>query len=161
MTWIDQILSLFGNGNGKAITSTNSVWTRSRPLLFSSNPNSLLLNNWAPWNNDEKKCKDLKSIFLRSFHGRRRCRIVRSLLGTIRRRNAENGNENVKKEQKVLEGKTTPLHVHHTFFVNFFVVLHDLLNITFYGERKQATTKFYFSFWTWIGIPAIRSSHIW
>ena len=31
------------------------AWTRGRALLFSSNPNSLLLSNcWAPWNNHEK-----------------------------------------------------------------------------------------------------------
>ena len=33
-----------------------------------------------PWNNREKKWKDAKSIFQRPFLGRRRCRIVRSLL---------------------------------------------------------------------------------
>ena len=44
-TWNDQILSLFGNGNGKAINSTTCVWTRPRSLLSSSNPNSPLLSN--------------------------------------------------------------------------------------------------------------------
>ena len=77
-TWPDQILSLLGNGNGRVINSTISVTTRERSLLFSSNPVSLLLSNWDPWINREKKWKDAKSIFQRRFHGRRRCRIVRS-----------------------------------------------------------------------------------
>ena len=83
-TWNDQILSLIGNGNEKAINSTISARTWVRSLLFSSNPNSLLLSNWAPWNNREKKWKDAKSIFQRRFHGRRRCRIVRSLITVLR-----------------------------------------------------------------------------
>ena len=37
-TRVDQISSLLGNGNGKAINSTISVRTRARSLLFSSNP---------------------------------------------------------------------------------------------------------------------------
>ena len=49
-----------------------------RSALFSSNPNSLLLSNWASWNNHEKKWKDAQSIFQRRFHERRRCRIVSS-----------------------------------------------------------------------------------
>ena len=40
----DQILSLLENGNGEAINSTISAWTRARSLLFSSNQNSLLSN---------------------------------------------------------------------------------------------------------------------
>ena len=43
-------------------------------------PKSLLLSNWAHWNNRKKKWKDTKSIFQRRFYGRRRCRIVRSLV---------------------------------------------------------------------------------
>ena len=82
-TWNDQILSLLGNGNGKAKNSTISVRTRAWSLLFSSNPNSLLLSNWAPWKNRGKKWKDAKSIFQRRFHGCHRCRIVRSLTYTI------------------------------------------------------------------------------
>ena len=78
-TWNDQILSLLGNGNGKTINSTISVRTQAWSLLFSSKLNSLLLSNWAPWNNREKKWKDEKSIFQRRIHGSRRCRIVRSL----------------------------------------------------------------------------------
>ena len=51
---------------------------RVRSPLFSSNPNSLLLSNWASWNNHEKTWKYAKSIFQRRFHERRRCRIVSS-----------------------------------------------------------------------------------
>ena len=78
-TWNDQILSLVENGNGTAINSTLSVWTRAPSPLFSSNQNSLLLSNRANWDNREKVSKDAKSI-QRRFHGRRRCWIIRSLL---------------------------------------------------------------------------------
>ena len=78
--WNDQILSLLGNGNDKAINSTSSVWTRVRSLLFSSNPYSLPLSNRAPRDNREKKMKGCEVFFQRRFHERRRCRIVRSLL---------------------------------------------------------------------------------
>ena len=81
--WNDQILSLLGNGNGKAINSTISVWTRVPSPLFSSNPSSLLLSNRTPRDNREKKWKDAKSVFQRRFRGRRRCRIVRSLLPIV------------------------------------------------------------------------------
>ena len=46
-TWNDQILSLLGNGNGKAINSTISVRTWARSSLFSSSQNPLLLSNRA------------------------------------------------------------------------------------------------------------------
>ena len=46
--------------------------------------------------------------------------------------------------------KTTALHVHHTFLHISFPFLHDydvkIPNFVFYGGRKQAMTKFYFSF---------------
>ena len=45
----------------------------------------------------------------------------------------------------VLEGKTTTLHVHHTLLYISLPFLHDY-DVTFQGGRKQATTKFYFSF---------------
>ena len=48
----DQILSLLENGNGEAMNSTISAWTRARSLLFSSNQNSLLSNR-ANWDNNE------------------------------------------------------------------------------------------------------------
>ena len=69
---------LLENGNGKAISSTVSVWTRAQFLLFSCNINFLLLNNRATWDNREKVRKDAKSIFQRPFHRRPRCWIVRS-----------------------------------------------------------------------------------
>ena len=62
-TWNDQILSLLGNGSGKAINSTISVRTWARSPLFSSNPNSLLLGNSAPWNNRQKKVKGCEVLF--------------------------------------------------------------------------------------------------
>ena len=49
-----------------------------------------------------------------------------------------------------LMSKTTTSHVHHTFLYISFPFLHDydvkMPNFAFYGGRKQATTKFYFSF---------------
>ena len=45
--------------------------------------------------------------------------------------------------------KTTTSHVHHTFLYISSPFLHDydvkVPNFAFYGGRKQATTKFYFS----------------
>ena len=78
---------------------------------------------------------------------------------TIRRRDR---NENVKTNKQTigLEGKTTTLHVHHTFLYISLPFLHDydvkFPNWTFHGGRKQATTKFYFSLLTWIGIRGIQ-----
>ena len=58
-----------------------------------------------------------------------------------------------KKNTKGLISKTTTSHVHHTFLYISFSFLHDydvkMSNFAFYGGRKQATTKFYFSFWAW------------
>ena len=49
-----------------------------------------------------------------------------------------------------LISKTTTSHVHHTILYISFPFLHDydvkMPNFAFYGGRKQATTKFYFSF---------------
>ena len=81
----DQILTFFEDRKGNPINSIISVWTRAWPPLLCSNINSLLLSNWAPWNNREKKWKDAKSIFQRRFHGCRRCRIVRSLVLLLKR----------------------------------------------------------------------------
>ena len=66
-TWNDQILSLLGNGNGKAINSTIPVWTRARSLLFSSLPKSLLLSKWAPWDNRKQKVKGCEVYFSATF----------------------------------------------------------------------------------------------
>ena len=53
--------------------------------------------------------------------------------------------------------KTTTLHVHHSFLYMCIFLCpfsHDydgnMPNFAFYGGCKQATTKFYFSFCTWI-----------
>ena len=58
-------------------------------------------------------------------------------------------NENVKKAIG-LSSRTTSLHVHHTFLYIFLPLLHDydmkMPIFTFYGGRKEATTKFSFSF---------------
>ena len=49
-----------------------------------------------------------------------------------------------------LISRTTTSHVQHTFLFISFPFLHDydvkMPNFAFYGGRKQATTKFYFSF---------------
>ena len=66
----------FEDENGKAINSTISVWTRALPPLFSSNLNPL--RNRTTSENREMVWKDAESIFHWSFHGRRRCRTVRS-----------------------------------------------------------------------------------
>ena len=75
------------------------------------------------------------------------------ILGTLRSNDAD-GNENVKKKKKILLAKQqlcTCTMLFCTFLCSF---LHDydvnLPNFAFYGGRKQATTKFYFSFCTWI-----------
>ena len=59
------------------------------------------------------------------------------------------GNENVKTATGLLI-KTTSLHVHHTFLYISLPLLRDynmkMPNFMFYGGRKQAMTKFSFSF---------------
>ena len=54
------------------------------------------------------------------------------------------------KKNKRFYKQTTTLHVHHAFLYISFLFLHDfdvkMPNFAFYGECKQATTKFYFSF---------------
>ena len=57
-----------------------SVQTWARSPLFSSSQNPLLLSNRANWDNGEKVLNDAMSVFQRRFHGRRPCRIVRSLV---------------------------------------------------------------------------------
>ena len=67
-------------------------------------------------------------------------------LGTLKSNDAD-GNENVRKKTIGLLSKTD---VHHAFLYISFPFLHDydvkMPNFAFYGGRKQATTKFYFSF---------------
>ena len=59
------------------------------------------------------------------------------------------GNENVKTAIGLLS-KTKGLHVHQAFLHISLSFLHDydvkMPNFTFYGGRKQATTKLSFSF---------------
>ena len=61
----------------------------------------------------------------------------------------DDGNENGKKTIGLIS-KTTFLHVHHTFLYISLPSLHDydvkMPTFTIYGERKQATTNFLFSF---------------
>ena len=75
-----------------------------------------------------------------------------SSIVTLRSNDAD-GNENVKRTIGLIS-KTKTSHVHHTFLYISFPFLHDydvkMPNFAFYGGRKQATTKFYFSFWAWI-----------
>ena len=74
-----KFLSFFlRGGNGKAINSTISVWTRAP--LFSSNINSPLFSNWSTWDNREMVWKHAECFCQRPVNERRRCRIVRSLL---------------------------------------------------------------------------------
>ena len=73
---------------------------------------------------------------------------IQRSLGSLRSNDADD-NENVKKTIGFIS-KTTTSHVHHTFLYFSFPFLHDydvkMPNFAFYGGRKQATTKFYFSF---------------
>ena len=59
------------------------------------------------------------------------------------------GNENVLKTIGLISRKTT-LHVHHAFLYIALPFLHDhdvkMLNLVFYAEREQATSKVYFAF---------------
>ena len=54
------------------------------------------------------------------------------------------------KETIGLISKTTTSHVHHVFLYISFPLLHDydvkMPNFVFYGERNQATAKFYFGY---------------
>ena len=70
-----------------------------------------------------------------------------ALLGSLRCHYGD-GNENVtKKLIKII--KTTTLHVHHAFFVNFFAVTprlrRELPNFTFYRQREHTTTNLSYS----------------
>ena len=76
------------------------------------------------------------------------------IIGTLRSGDGD-GNENVIKAIDLpLIRKTTTLHVHHTFCTFLCRFLHDydvkMPHFMFYTGRKQATTKFSFSFMTWI-----------
>ena len=76
------------------------------------------------------------------------------IIGTLRSDDGD-GNENVVKAIGLpVISKTTTLHVHHTFLYISLPFLHDydvkMPHFMFYTGRKQATTKFSFSFMTWI-----------
>ena len=64
------------------------------------------------------------------------------------------GRQRKRKKTIGLIGKTTTSQVHHTFLHISFPFLHDyevkMPNFAFYGGRKQATAKFYFSFRGWL-----------
>ena len=70
------------------------------------------------------------------------------IIGTLRS-NDTDGNENVKKTVGLIS-KTATSRVHHAFWYIYFLFLQDydvkMPNLAFYGRRKQATTKFFFSF---------------
>ena len=63
-----------------------------------------------------------------------------------------------------LISKTTTLHVHHAFLCISLPALHDhdvkMPNFTFYGVRKQVTTKCCFSFCTWIWSQEFNSGRV-
>ena len=63
----DQISSLLGNGNGKAINSTISVRTWARSPLFSSSQNPRLLSNWTNWEKSRKSFKWCEVYFSATF----------------------------------------------------------------------------------------------
>ena len=80
-------------------------------------------------------------------------------IGTLRSDDGDgNGNEYVIKAIGSIS-KTTTLHVHHTFLYISLPFLHDydvkMPSFMFYRRRKQATTKFSFSFLTWIRLLEI------
>ena len=74
-----KVFSKMGTARREILPSLSGL-VRVWPSLLSSNINSLLLSNWATWDNREMVSKDAESIFQRHFHGRRRCLIVRPLV---------------------------------------------------------------------------------
>ena len=70
------------------------------------------------------------------------------IVGTFRSNDVD-GNDSVKKTIGLIS-KTTTSQVHQAFLYISFLFLRDydvkMPNCAFYGGRKQATTKFYFSF---------------
>ena len=74
-------------------------------------------------------------------------RVKNFSVGTVRSNDAD-GDENVKKTIGFIT-KTTTLHVHDAFLYISFPFMNNyevkMPKFTFYGVRKQATTKFYFS----------------
>ena len=64
------------------------------------------------------------------------------------------GRQRERKKNNRLNRQKTTSQVHHTFLYISFPFLHDydvkMPNFAFYGGRKQATAKFYFSFRGWL-----------
>ena len=75
-------------------------------------------------------------------------------LGTLRCHDGDD-NETVKKATRWI-GKTTTMHVYHSFLYISSPSLHDYDD----GGRKQTTVKFSFSSWTWIGFLGIGSKTV-
>ena len=71
------------------------------------------------------------------------------LIGTLRSNDAD-GDENVKKNNRFYKQNNSFARASHFFLDISFPFLHDydvkMPNFVFYGGRKQAMTKFYFSF---------------
>ena len=76
------------------------------------------------------------------------------IIGTLRSDDGDDNENVVKAIGLPVISKTTTLHVHHTFLYISLPFLHDydvkMPHFMFYTGRKQATTKFSFSFMTWI-----------
>ena len=91
--------------------------------------------------------KDIWLRFGTSTHARK-LSIYKMSIGSFSNDDGD-GNENVEKSIGLLS-KTTSLHVPHAFLYISLPLLHDydvkMPSFTFYGGRKQATTKFSFSF---------------
>ena len=64
------------------------------------------------------------------------------------------GRQRERKKNNRLNRQKTTSQVHHTFLYISFPFLHDydvkMPNFALYGESKQATAKFYFSFRGWL-----------
>ena len=80
-----------------------------------------------------------------------RCRPSPPILrGTLKIQRRGRQRERQKNLTISLIRKTTTSHLHHAFLYISFLFLYDydlkMPNFAFYGRRKQATTKSYFSF---------------
>ena len=84
---------------------------------------------------------------------------IRHIIWTLRSEDGH-GNKNVKKGIYVENIKQQLCLCSTLFLYISWPSLHDydvkMPDFTFYGERKQATTKFSFSFWTWIWLLGIQ-----
>ena len=84
--------------------------------------------------------------------------VVDYLIGTLRSDDGD-GNGNATKAIGLIS-KTTILHLHHAFLYISLPSLHDhdvkMPNFTLHRGSTQATTKFRFSFCTWIWLLGIQ-----